>query len=148
LGEASPKPATPAKDAALQSAIDATQAAERRGFRVTRVQSSGDLRQTTVTTQFVVRLPSGAWEPIWQHVEQADATKPRPDIEDRIKDDPRLKSAVSLLQTAGLAAEQPLQQALRFGAATMSAQQAADRTFFTFRDSLLRTLAGPPLRAW
>jgi hypothetical protein len=45
----------------------------------------------------------------------------------------------------GIGADDQVRQAVRFGAATMSAQQAADARFFEFRDRYTRRLDGPPL---
>lgn len=145
LGETA-KANKPDNDQAIRTAIRETVAANRRAFRITRVQPGGDLRQVSVKTQFVTQAPNNDWQILWQHTEQADATKPQPEVEARLKDDPRLKSVLGLLERTGLAADAQVQQALRYGASTLTAQQAADRAFFEFRDQCLRTLAAPPLR--
>ena len=134
-----------AKTESLKKAIQTAESEKRTGFRVTRLDLAGDFQQATVTTQFVARLADGSWRTVFQHTERADAKQARPDIEKRIQDDPQVKKALELTRQFGLSADEQIQQALRFGAATMTAQQTADREFATFRDIYLSSLARPPL---
>ncbi|MEK6259855.1 MAG: hypothetical protein AABP62_14645 [Planctomycetota bacterium] len=120
------------------------------GFRATRVDLNVEGRQTAVQSAFVVRINTGPqaqsnWETIWSHRETADATKPRAETEARIANDPQVKQALDTVKSLGLGAEDQVQQAIRFGAATMAAQQTADSRFFEFRDRHLKHLDGPPL---
>ena len=120
------------------------------GFRATRVDLNVEGRQTAVQSAFVVRVGTGPqeqaqWETIWSHRETADATKVRAEAEARIANDPQVKQALDKVKSLGLGAEDQIQQAIRFGAATMAAQQAADSRFFEFRDRHLKHLDGPPL---
>ena len=120
------------------------------GFRATRVDLNVEGRQTAVQSVFVARLNTGPqaqsnWETIWSHRETADATKPRAETEARIANDPQVKQALDAVKKLGLGAEDQVQQAIRFGAATMAAQQTADSRFFEFRDRHLKHLDGPPL---
>ncbi len=127
--------------------------AERSGataFRATRVDLNVEGRQTAVQSVFVVRVDAGSpekgqWETVWSHRETADATKPRAEAEARIANDPQVKQALDKVKSLGLGAEDQIQQAIRFGAATMAAQQTADSRFFEFRDRHLKHLDGPPL---
>jgi hypothetical protein len=103
-----------------------------------------------VQSVFVARINTGPqaqsnWETIWSHRETADATKPRAETEVRIANDPQVKQALDAVKKLGLGAEDQIQQAIRFGAATMAAQQTADSRFFEFRDRHLKHLDGPPL---
>jgi hypothetical protein len=126
----------------------ATLEAERRkarAFRATRVEFNLDGRQVLVASAFVVRLDNHAWETIWFDRETQDTTKPRPDMEAIISNDPQVKSALGAIKSLGAVTDDQFQQAIRFGAATMSAQQAVDSRFALFRDSLLKRLDGPPL---
>ena len=120
------------------------------GFRATRVDLNVEGRQTSVQSVFVARINTGPqaqsnWETIWSHRETADATKPRAETEARIANDPQVKQALETVKSLGLGAEDQVQQAIRFGAATMAAQQTADSHFFEFRDRHLKHLDGPPL---
>ena len=148
LGDAKPvKRATDnaARAESLNKAIQTAESEKRTGFRVTRLELAGDFQQVTVTTQFMARLADGSWRTVFQHTERTDAKQARPEIEKRIQDDPQVKQVLELTRQLGLTAEGQIQQAIRFGAATMTAQQACDREFAAFRDIYLSSLARPPL---
>ncbi|MGQ0634268.1 MAG: hypothetical protein ACT4QC_06645 [Planctomycetaceae bacterium] len=133
----------------LESAVRQARAESVAGFRVTRVTPDLTARRVEVETRFVARLSSGDWKTIWRHVETADASKPDKDLEDQLANDPRIGEALKLVQAlAPGAGEDPVRQALRFGAATTQAQRAADARFYKFRDRYLRRLEGPPLIGW
>ena len=145
-----PRPAAPKNNKgavaeSLKTAIQTAESEKRRGFRATRMQQSDDLSAVTVTTQFVARLPDGSWEVVFQHVERADAKQARPDAEQRIQQDPQVKKILDLTRQLGGAADEQIQQAIRFGAATMSAQTTCDSQFASFRDRYLKSLTKPPL---
>lgn len=134
----------------LKSAMLDAEKSGATGFRATRVDLNVEGHQTSVQTVFVVRINTGPqaqshWETIWSHRETADATKARADVEARIANDPQVKQALDAVKSLGLGAEDQIEQAIRFGAATMTAQQAADSRFFEFRDRHLKHLDGPPL---
>jgi hypothetical protein len=116
------------------------------GLRATRVELNLEGRQAVVQTAFAARLPNGSWETIWSDRESQDSTKPRADVEARIAEDPQIKQALAAMKSLGLGADDQVQQAIRFGAATMAAQQAADAKFSEFRDRYVKRLDGPPLR--
>lgn len=134
-----------AKAESLAKAIQTAESEKRNSFRVTRLEMLGDFQQTNVTTQFVARLADGSWRTIFQHTERADAKQARPEIEKRIQDDPQVKKVLDLTRQLGVAADGQIQQAIRFGAATMTAQQTCDREFSAFRDLYLTSLAKPTL---
>jgi hypothetical protein len=134
-----------ARKESLRKAIQTAELENRSGFRVTRLDLAGDFQQATVTTQFVARLADGSWRTVFQHAERADAKQARPDIEKRIQEDPQVKQVLELTRQLGLTAEGQIQQALRFGAATMTAQQAANGQFAAFRDIYSASLLRPPL---
>ncbi len=134
----------------LKSAMREAEAANATAFRATRVDLNVEGRQTAVQSVFVARINAGPqaqshWETVWSHRETADATKPRTETEARIANDPQVKQALDAVKKLGLGAEDQVQQAIRFGAATMAAQQTADSRFFEFRDRHLKHLDGPPL---
>lgn len=130
-------------DDALKPVFQAVEREQQRGFRVTRLELSADLQSSTITTQFFARLPNGTWQSIFNHSEQANAQQTRPEIERRIQNDPQVKQVLEVARQLGLSAEEQIQQAIRFGAATLSAQQAVDQQFSSFRDRSLSSLARP-----
>ncbi len=116
------------------------------GFRVTRVNQDLAARRVVVETRFVARLPDGSWRTIRQQSETADASKPRPDVEQQIEKDPQVRAVLELVRSLGAGADDQIKLAIRFGAATAEAQKEADRRFFEFRDRYLNRLDGPVLR--
>ena len=130
----------------LATAVQTATAANIAGFRVTRVDQNLEARSVDVETRFVARLPDGSWRTVWQHLEKADAAKPRAETEQQIMQDPQVRAALDLVKIVGLGAEDQIKLAVRFGAATLEAQKAADSRFFQFRDRYLRRLDGPVLR--
>ncbi len=129
----------------LAKAIQTAESEKQNGFRVTRLEMTGDFQQVNVTTQFVARLADGSWRTIFQHAERADAKQARPEIEKRIQDDPQVKKVLDLTRQLGISDDGQIQQAIRFGAATMTAQQSCDREFAAFRDVYLPSLVKPAL---
>lgn len=136
----------PAEEKWLAAAIQKAKAADVAGCRVTHVDQNLEARSVSVETRFVARLPDGSWKTVWQHVEKADAAKPRAETEQQIMQDPQVRAALDLVKAVGLGAEDQVKLAVRFGAAIMEAQKAADSRFFQFRDRNLRRLDGPVLR--
>jgi len=125
----------------------AVEAAEKDGVRSCRVtRTSPDLAAGKVGVEqaFLARMPDGNWEVIWTHSETLDATKERKDLEQRIRQDPQVAEAFKLLGQLGGAGN--VDTAIRFGAATMEAQQHADDRFYAFKDRYTEQLDGPPLR--
>jgi hypothetical protein len=116
-----------------------------RAFRATRVDLNLGGQQASVYSVFAVRLDNGNWQILWSGRESQDGVKQRPDVEATIAGDPQLKSALAGFKSLGVAADDQIRQAIRFGAATMEAQKAVDRRFFAFEEPLLRRLDGPPL---
>ena len=134
-------------DDALQQAIKTAEAEHVAGFRVTRVKPDLNAKRVTVEERFVARLPGGTWETVWSHRETLDASQKRPDVEQRIKNDDRVKQALALVKRLGLGAnDDQLETAIRFGAATQVAQQKAEEKFDDFRNRTSRRLDAPPLR--
>ena len=133
------------KSESLTKAIQTAESEKRNGFRVTRLDLAIERQESTVTTQFVARLADGSWRSVFQHTERADAKQARPDIEKRIQDDPQVKKVLDLIRQFGVAGDAQIQQAIRFGAATMTAQQICDREFAAFRDVHLPSLVRPTL---
>ena len=138
--------AAPANDTAwLKAATGEADRVSLKGLRATRVEVKVDGNQATVQTAFAARMPNGNWEVVWSHRESQDATKPRAEAEAKIAGDAQMKQVLDAVKSFGLGADDQVRQAIRFGAATMAAQQAAEARFFEFRDRYLKHLDGPPL---
>ena len=144
-GEPRTATSTPENKDWLKSATKAADADSVRGLRATRVEVQTDGLKAVVQTAFGVRMPDGSWEVIWSHRESQDGTKLRADAEAKIAKDPRILQITDTLKSLGAGGGDQIRQAIRFGAATMAAQQAADSRFFEFRDRYTKHLDGPPL---
>jgi hypothetical protein len=134
-----------ARAESLKKAIQTAESEQQIGFRVTRLDFANDVQQATITTEFVARLGEGSWKTIFQHTERADTRQVRPEVEQRIQNDPRVKQVLDLTRQLGVVDDGQIQQAIRFGAATMAAQQACNGQFAAFRDIYLTSLVRPPL---
>ena len=116
------------------------------GVRITDLDQDLTRRQVTVRDGFYVKMPGGQWQAIWQAVSTIDASKPRPNEEDALKQDPQVAEAIKLVKGLGLDVDPDLlRTALRHGAATQEALQAVDRQFADFLLANTRRLDGPPL---
>jgi hypothetical protein len=146
LGDRRVPPANPgSSEAWLKTAWQEANGEKAQAFRATRVDLDMASRQATVESVFAIRLKNGDWKTIWSDRENLDATKERPATETAIFDDPQVKSALASLKSLGNVADDQVRQAIRFGAATMEAQQAIDRRFVAFEGPFLQHLDGPPL---
>ena len=143
-GAGKAKQAGATSTAALGPAIREAEQLGRRGFRVTQLDLDPPRGQTRVTEQFAAKLPSGDWKVIWSEVVTEDARKTRGAAEEQIANDPQVKQLLQIAEQLGGAGDQ-VKTAVRFGAATMAAQQAAAARFFAFRDRHTQRLDGPPL---
>ena len=139
-------PASPkSSNAWLEPAIREAERDKVRAFRATRVDLGLERRQATVNSAFVVQLANGKWEVIWSDRDTEDGSHERPAIEAGIANDPQVKSALGLLKSLGGNGDDQVRSAIRFGAATMAAQQAVNSRFSRFQEPFLRGLDGPPL---
>jgi hypothetical protein len=136
--------AAPKRKTWFQSAVQAADDEDLRGCRVTRTASDLGRRQVTVDQAFLARMPDGTWVQIWSHAESLDASQERKDLEGRIRTDPQVAQALGLMESLAGAAN--VDTAIRFGAATMEAQERSDSRFFEFKDRYTKRLDGPPLR--
>lgn len=145
VGDSGPaKPSIKDNDWLKSASAEATQSAAR-GFRATRIDVKVEQHQAVVQSAFAARMPNGSWETVWSVNETQDSTKPRAEVEVKIAEDPRVKQVLQTVKSFGLGADDQIRQAIRFGAATMAAQQVADGKFFEFRDRYVKRLDGPPL---
>jgi hypothetical protein len=114
-------------------------------FRATQVDLNLDGRQASVYSVFVVQMEHDEWKVVWSDRATEDGTKERAAIEFTIANDPQMKSVSANFSSLGVSADNQVRQAIRFGAATMAAQQTVDSRFFQFEAPYLRHLDGPPL---
>ena len=138
----------PAREGAPQSTDPAIQAAEAksaRAFRATRVDIDAGRLIADVRSVFMVRTGQDHWDILWSTRERQDGSQERSDLEARIKNDPQVQSALGTVQSLGLTGGDHVDRAIRFGAATMAAQQSVDAKFAVVRNSLVKQLDGPPL---
>lgn len=133
----------PAADRWLASAR--SQAGSEGRFRATRVQTKPEQGLVSVESGFEVQLADGSWGTVWRSRTQVDASKPRPGLEERIASDPRVGQAINAIKLLGVIDEDAMTKAIRFGAATMEAQEVIDRQFAAFRSDHTLRLDGPPL---
>ena len=113
---------------------------------MTRLELDAVGSRVRVESKFVVRVAENQWRTLWTMTEVEDGTKARPQAEARIEEDPQLKGLKGSLDSLGLIDAETLRKAVRFGAATMSAQQRVDAAFETFRETYTRSLDHPPLQ--
>lgn len=122
-----------------------SQAGSEGRFRATRVQTKPEQGVVDVESAFEVRLADGTWGTVWRVTQRVDATQPREGLEERIAGDPRVGQAITAIKAFGVVDQETLTEAIRFGAATMEAQEAIDRTFAAFRSDHTLRLDGLPL---
>lgn len=115
------------------------------GLRATRVDLNLAGREAAVRTVFRARVENLIWETIWEARDVQSADKERESMEALILQDPQLKPALDLVKSIGAVGEEQIRDAIRFGAATMAAQQAVDDQFTRFQGPYLKRLDGPPL---
>jgi hypothetical protein len=144
LGGNRPKAPAPRKPD-LSKAIEAARQEKVRGFRVTQLELNINQKVARVVGSFVARMPDGEWVTVWSETVNGDATQARPELRERIEKDPQVAGVLKTVKGLGLGIEQQLGTALQFGAATMEAQQQADRQFIEFRERHLDRLDNPPL---
>jgi len=113
-------------------------------FRLTRMQPDTQTLRVVVDDQLQARLPRQGWTVIYRHTINADASIPRPGLEGVIAKDPQVGPLLEKFRQFGLGDK--LDMAVRFGAATMAAQEAGEANFQNFLRKAGRRVDGPPLR--
>lgn len=143
-GPLRPEPAKSEREQ-FAPAIAAAEAAGTRGFRVTRLHLEPERNLVHVETRFVAKVGPDQWQTIFTATPSADTRQPQPEREADIQRDPQVKSALETIRAVGLIDDSALQTALRTGAATMSALQAADQAFFAFTNRYTQHVDRPKL---
>ncbi|HET6426510.1 MAG TPA: hypothetical protein VFG20_22650, partial [Planctomycetaceae bacterium] len=126
-------------------AIATAEAKGVRGFRVTRLEMEPDRNRVGVETRFVAKLGDDRWQTVFTATEYADSNQPRPELEARIAKDPQVKSMLQAMSAIGIVDDAPLQTAIRNGAATQAALQAADQAFSSFTNRYAQHVDRPKL---
>ncbi len=115
-------------------------------FRITRFDQDASGAAATVETALVAKLPTRGWQIVWSSQQTRRAADVTPAEEAQVGNDPQVKTALGLLSTLGAGADAEVRKAIRYGAATMQAQKAADADFLQFRDRYVKRLDGPPMQ--
>lgn len=129
---------------ALEKARQEARQAGANGFRATRLDLEVDQGRVRVEGTFVARTGEKKWQRIWRTEEVLPAGGGKEQRE-RIRNDPQVKQALELLSSTGLAANDALDTALGFGAATMTAQDHVNERFGQFLGIYRQHADGPPL---
>lgn len=117
----------------------------KREFRITRLDQDPSGQSATVETALVAKMPQRGWQIVWSGKQTRQAADVPAAAEEQIASDPQVKSVLSAISALGLNADAEIKKAIRFGAATMAAQKAADSAFLQFRERYLDRLDGPPM---
>ncbi len=114
-------------------------------FLATRVDTDPATNRVEVESVFEVRLADATWTRLWTDTVQIDATQPRPDLEARVQEDPRVQQLLATVRALGIADEQLLRTVIRFGAATMDAQETLQSRLAAFRRDHTLRIDAPPI---
>ena len=129
----------------VKSITPQADALKRSEFRATRLSPDPSGQSASVEIALVAKLPAKDWQVVWSAQHTTQASEISAESEQKIAEDPQVKVALSLLAALGAGAEVEVRKALRFGAATMAAQKAAQAKFFQARERYVQRLDGPPL---
>ena len=125
-------------------AIQMGEAAKVDMIRVIRVEPDLANRRMMVEDTILGKTGPGRWVVVWQTQLLADGNRARPAAEAIIKSDPQI--APLLKAAAALGADAQINEAIRFGAATMELQAEANQKFGQFLKLSTKRLDGVPLK--
>ena len=125
-------------------AIQMGEAAKVDMIRVIRVEPDLANRRMMVEDTILGKTGPGRWLVVWQTQLLADGNRARPAAEAIIKSDPQI--APLLKAAAALGADAQINEAIRFGAATMELQAEANQKFGQFLKLSTKRLDGVPLK--
>ena len=128
----------------VKAAIVKTEALGMGYFHATNVKV--DLLGETASVEyvFIVKHVDGDWRMAWNGIRDERASQQTADSIARVTKDSQIESLKNSLQ-AIVGVNDAFDKAIRFGAATMTAQQNVNEQFETFVERYLRRLDGPPL---
>ena len=113
-------------------------------FRATCVHLDPFGTSAKVESAFMVKLDSGKWTMGWQAVATQSPDQQKIEAIKRIESDPQVKAIKN--QFGALGGSATMDQALKTGAATMTAQNKVNVEFQMFVERHLKQLSRPPIR--
>ena len=144
-GKVDKSPSAPrARSPWMNAAISKTEQQKEAYFRATHVQLDPLGENASVESVFMVKLPNDEWRTVWKRSHNELASQQAAAAMGRVMRDPQLASLAKTLQVIPGASES-MEKAIRFGAATLTAQSAVNDQFGEFIGKYLRRLDTPPL---
>ena len=128
----------------VKAAIVKTEALGMGYFHATNVKVDPLGEIASVESVFMVKHADGDWRMAWNGIRDERASQQTADSIARVTKDSQIESLKNSLQ-AIVGVNDAFDKAIRFGAATMTAQQNVNEQFETFVGRYLRRLDGPPL---
>jgi len=128
----------------VNAAIVKTEALGMGYFHATNVKVDPLGEIASVESVFMVKHVDGDWRMAWNGIRDERASQQTVDSIARVTKDSQIESLKNSLQ-AIVGVNDTFDKAIRFGAATMTAQQNVNEQFETFVERYLRRLDGPPL---
>ena len=128
----------------VKAAIVKTEALGMGYFHATNVKVDPLGEIASVESVFMVKHVDGDWRVAWNGIRDERASQQTADSIARVTKDSQIESLKNSLQ-AIVGVNDTFDKAIRFGAATMTAQQNVNEQFETFVERYLRRLDGPPL---
>ena len=128
----------------VKAAIVKTEALGMGYFHATNVKVDPLGEIASVESVFMVKHVDGDWRVAWNGIRDERASQQTADSIARVTKDSQIESLKNSLQ-AIVGVNDAFDKAIRFGAATMTAQQNVNEQFETFVERYLRRLDGPPL---
>ncbi|MCF7962112.1 MAG: hypothetical protein K9M08_15355 [Pirellula sp.] len=128
----------------VKAAIVKTEALGMGYFHATNVKVDPLGEIASVESVFMVKHADGDWRMAWNGIRDERASQQTADSIARVTKDSQIESLKNSLQ-AIVGINDAFDKAIRFGAATMTAQQNVNEQFETFVERYLRRLDGPPL---
>jgi hypothetical protein len=128
----------------VKAAIVKTEALGMGYFHATNVKVDPLGEIASVESVFMVKHVDGDWRMAWNGIRDERASQQTADSIARVTKDSQIESLKNSLQTI-VGVNDAFDKAIRFGAATMTAQQNVNEQFETFVERYLRRLDGPPL---
>lgn len=128
----------------VNAAIVKTEALGMGYFHATNVKVDPLGETASVESVFMVKHADGDWRMAWNGIRDERASQQTADSIARVTKDSQIESLKNSLH-AIVGVNDTFDKAIRFGAATMTAQQNVNEQFETFVERYLRRLDGPPL---